>query len=250
MTEKTRPFLVLDDFWEPRRPLVEENVVIPIVANGRDFYAYGVTQPVDLHAPLSPELMESTRWNAKAFTGAKRDRLAGGNPSPESIHLDVQRRACIGGSIVRRPIEENDHPAPAPIDDVFPLGQMAMQGRSLSFGFDQYLLGVWFGVVRPVRASVPQGKESAAECFKRLASEIGDIPAEHAIANLRGFRPGLPPSIRRPVREGGERKGEFFEDDFRGGDCPVDSRARKRRVALGRREGVFEAAHERYNGML
>lgn len=117
---------------------------------------------------------------------------------------------------------------------------MAVQRRALPLGLDQYLLGVGFGIAGSVRPSVPKGKESTPESFKRLASEIGDIPAEHTITNLCRVLTCLAPLIRRPVSKGRERKGEFFENGLCGGDGEIDPRPRKRGFALGGVKGVWE----------
>lgn len=121
MTEKTRPLRVLHDLWKPGSPRVEKHVVIPVVAHGRNLDTYGMSQTIDLHTSLPPELMEGTWRYTQAFADAKRHELTSCDPFPKTVDLNIQRRARIGSPVFRRLIEKNDHPASAAIDDVFPL---------------------------------------------------------------------------------------------------------------------------------
>jgi len=121
MAEKTRSLRVLHDLWKPGSPRVEEHIVIPVVADGRNFDTYRMSQTIDLHPSLAPKLMKGARRYTQAFADAKRHELASCDPFPKTIDLNVQRRTRIGSTVFRGLIEKNDHPTSAAIDDVFPL---------------------------------------------------------------------------------------------------------------------------------
>ena len=110
-------------------------------------------------------------------------------------------------------------------DDVFHLVPVEMHRRDLTGHAHHDLLGVYLGILRVLHIAVAQGDEGQALVLEVTLSVIGDVPAEHVVANLIPFMVLLGPLFRSEGQVGRDAELVLVQEFFELLDGGIDLRA-------------------------
>jgi len=133
---------------------------------------------------LDVVLVVGVRVEGQGLAFAEFDVLAGGHVVAAAVtaheHRGVETLLGLRISVV----QVEDSGAAAAHDDILHLVPVEMHRGDLSGHAHHDLLGVYLGVLRVLHVAVAQGDERQPLVFEVAFAVVGDVPAEHVVADL------------------------------------------------------------------
>ena len=167
--------------------------------------------------------------------GRKGNTLAGLQHQPgtgrQNAHAAVgaDRHRRVGKPFVFVAVIQLDHEIPATaVDDVLRLAEMKVHRAVLILFGNEDLFRVGFGAVRVAEFAVADGEQEKADFAEVASAVVGNVPAQHTLANFVEFVSLLLPRLRRKVGKGWEVEAHLLDEAFVFPDKCVDLRSFQR----------------------
>ena len=157
------------------------------------------------------------------FAGRQADLGAGRNGVGTVVGMDCDV-GCVVDLLVGQAVVDTDEDiAAAAVNDILSLVPMEVVGRILAFLQVEQLFGVDLGVlVRHGAVAVADGNKRQTNLVKVAQTVVGDVPAQHTVADFVIFVADVFPFLGSEMTEGGQVAAVLFTHGFQFAQGAVD----------------------------
>ena len=161
--------------------------------------------------------------NVDGFARSQAHHTAGRDGVSTAVGMDGDVGFVVNFFVGQAVVHLNQHIAAAHIDDILGFVPVEMVGRILALFQVQQLFGVDLGVlVAHLLVAVAQGNQGEAHLVKVTQTVVGDVPAQHAVADFVILMADFLPLFRSEMAERRQLAAVLFAHSLQLFQCFVD----------------------------